>query len=322
MQSAAFIPRFTIPTPYLRQMAAALTVFVLVGVASAQTLYWDINGKTAGAGGPTPSGTWNTSNSNKVWTTDSTGSSNTTAWTSGDAAVFSAGTDATGAFTVTVSGTQSAASITVNNGSPTLATGVVNFSGTTPSVLVTSGSALTFGSALTSANNNLSIGSATYTGTTVFSANTSLSGTVTLAGGTLKLGGTSATFGTLNVTGNSIIDFSGTTTLNLTNLTISAGVTLTIQGWVAASDHFYTTNWAGATKDLYNNGNTAPMNQVVFTGFTASQTGWDSYDNQIRPNVPEPRMYGAVLLGAMTGLFAWRRLVRRPARGPHVSPGL
>ncbi len=320
MQSTVLTPRFTFLAPYLRQIAALLAGCVLAGVASAQTtLWWDINGNTAGAGGPTPSGTWDTSNSNKVWSTNSGGTSKT-AWVSGDAANFSAGTDATGAFTVTVSGTQNAASITVDEGSPTLATGVVNFSGTAPSVLVASGSTLTFGSALTSANNNLSLGSATYTGTTVFSANTSLSGTVTLAGGTLNLSGSSYTFGTLNVTGNSTIDFAGAATLNLTNLTISAGVTLTIQNWTRASDFFYAANWAGATQNLYTNGNTAPLNQVVFTGFTASQTGWDSYDNQVRPNVPEPRTYGALLLAALTGFFAWRRLVRRPAGHAEVPP--
>jgi fibronectin-binding autotransporter adhesin len=310
MQSADFILRFAILTPRLRRMAAVLIGFLLAGAASAQTtLWWDINGNTAGSGGPTPSGTWDTNNGNKVWSTNSGGTSKT-AWASGDAANFSAGTDATGAFTVTVSGTQNAASITVDEGSPTLATGAVNFTGAAPNIFVASGSTLTFGTALSSATNNLSLGSGTYTGATVFSANTSLSGTVNLGGGTLSLAGTSYTFGTLNITGNSIIDFAGATTLNVTTLTVSAGVTLTIQNWTQASDFFYAANWTGATQNVMGS---APMNQISFNGFTASQSGWDSYDNQIRPNVPEPRTYGALLLGALMGMFAWRRLVRRPA---------
>ena len=281
---------------------------LLGAVASAQTLYWDTNAKTAGAGGASPAGTWSTSNSTgKNWNTSSAGTNSPLVWTSGADAVFSAGTDATGAYTVTVSGTQNVSSITVEEGSPTLGTGTINFSDTTPDLLVATGSTLTFSNALTSATNNLNVGNSTNTGTTVFSANTTLSGTVTLAGGTLSLAGTNYTFGTLNVTGNSTIDFAGATTLNLTSLTISAGVTLTIQNWTQASDYFYTVNWSGATKNLYDNGNTAPLNQVVFSGFGANQTGWDSYDNQIRPNVPEPSTYGALLLGALTALFAWRR---------------
>lgn len=193
----------------------------------------------------------------------------------------------------------------MQEGSPTLSGGVINFSDATPDILVASGSTLAFGNALTSATGNLNIGSASFTGTTTFSADTSLSGTVTLAGGTLALGGSNYTFGTLNITGNSTIDFAGAaTSLNLTNFSISAGVTLTILNWVAAADHFYAANWSGATYDTMGS---APMNQVTFNGFTASQTGWDSFNNEIRPNVPEPSSYGALLIGAVTAFFAWRR---------------
>jgi hypothetical protein len=274
-------------------------------------LYWDQNGKTLGAGSATPAGTWNTTASNKVWNTSSAGTNNATSWTAGSDANFSAGSDATGAFTVTVSGTQSVSSITVDEGSPTLATGTINFSDATPDLLVASGSTLTFSSAPTSTTGNLNVGSATYTGTTVFAANTTLAGTVTLGGGTLRLSGSSYSFGTLNVTGNSTLDFSGVTTLNLTSLTISSGVVLTIQNWSQASDFFYTQVWTGATQDLFDNGNTAPLNQVQFSGFGANQTGWDSYDNQIRTNVPEPSAYGAIVVGSLLVWFAWRRRERR-----------
>ncbi len=286
-----------------------------VGVSPlAAQFYWDTNGKTAGAGGTSPAGTWNTTNSNKVWNSSAAGTNNATSWTAGSDAVFSAGGDATGAYTVTVSGTQSVSSITVGEGSPTLATGTINFSDASPDLLVAAGSTLTFGSAPTSTTGNLNVGSATFTGTTVFSANTTLAGTLTLGGGTLQLAGSSYTFGTLNVTGDSTLDFAGATTLNLTSLTISAGVVLTIQNWTQASDFFFTSTWSGAIQDLPNNGNTAPLNQVQFNGFGADQTGWDSLDNQIRPNVPEPSTYGAILMSALVGWFAWRRLVRRPTR--------
>ena len=135
-------------------------------------------------------------------------------------------------------------------------------------------------------------------------------GDVTLAGGTLRLNALNVSVGTLSVTGNSTIDFSGVSTLNLTNFSLSAGVTLNIINWAAASDFFYTTNWTGATKDVMGS---APMNQITFSGYTASVTGWDGWDNQIRPHVPEPSAYGALLFGAMAGLLAWRRRRRSPA---------
>jgi len=288
---------------------------LLATAASAQTLYWDTNGKTAGAGGSAPAGTWTTSNSNKNWNTTAAGTTtNPQAWTSGADAVFSAGTDASGAYTVTVSGTQDVSSITVQEGSPTLGTGTINFSDSSPDILVASGRTLTFATALTSSNNSLNLGSVTFTGTTVFSTDLTLTGTVTLGGGTLSLTGASYNFGTLNVTGNSTIDFAGATTLTLTSLTISSGVTLTIQNWTKASDFFFTTNWSGVTQDIYDNAGALPVSQVVFSGFGANETGWDSYDDQIRPNVPEPSTYGALLLGAIAGFFVWRRLMCRAAR--------
>ncbi|MDI1318956.1 MAG: PEP-CTERM sorting domain-containing protein [bacterium] len=290
-------------------IASALLAFFTSPLLRAQTLYWDINGKTAGAGGATPAGTWSTSGgANRAWTTSSAGTLKATSnWIAAADAVFSAGTDATGAYTVTVTGTQDVSSITVTDGSPTLSSGIINFSDPTPDILVAAGSALVFSSALTSASNNLNLGSATFTGTTVFSANTTLSGTVNLAGGTLQLSGSSYSFGTLNITGDSTIDFAGSTTLNVTTFNISTGVTLTIQNWAGAVDYFYATNWTGATPDLSNNLNAAPMNQVVFNGFAATDSGWDSYNNEIRPNVPEPAAYGALLLGTLTAFLAWHR---------------
>ncbi|HEX8077984.1 MAG TPA: autotransporter-associated beta strand repeat-containing protein, partial [Chthoniobacterales bacterium] len=90
--------------------------------ADAATVYWDTDGRTAGAGGSMPSGVWDTAIKN--WSGDSTGSSNnTSAWTAGDTAVFSAGSDATGAYTVTVSANMnlSVGGITFEDGSVTIA---------------------------------------------------------------------------------------------------------------------------------------------------------------------------------------------------------
>ncbi len=149
-------------------------------------------------------------------------------------------------------------------------------------------------------------------GTLQFDVSNAFTGAVTIgAGTTLRLSDASLSVDTLNITGNSTIDFAGTaSTLSVTNLTISAGVTLTILNWQNAVDYFFAQNWSGAVIDTTG---ATPMNQVTFNGFTGNDTKWQGYDNQVTP-VPEPSTYGAFLLGALAGFFAWRRLVRRPAR--------
>lgn len=144
---------------------------------------------------------------------------------------------------------------------------------------------------------------------TVSSASALGTGALTLAGGTLRLNTTSVSLGTLSVTGNSTIDFAGNNTLNLTNFSINAGVTLTILNWTNGSDFLYATNWTGATKDVTG---ATPMNQVSFSGFSGSDTRWQNIDNQITP-VPEPSAFGALLLGGLGAIFWWRRRRRPPA---------
>jgi len=98
--------------------AALLISAALSGSAQGQ-LYWDVNGATAGSGNL--GGTWDvgvTSN----WTTDSTGASATTTFTGADTnqAVFSAGADGTGPFTVTLSGSPDPNGILFEEGSGTI----------------------------------------------------------------------------------------------------------------------------------------------------------------------------------------------------------
>lgn len=144
-------------------------------------------------------------------------------------------------------------------------------------------------------------------GTLQFDVNNAFTGPVTLSAGTLRLSNSTLNLGTLNITGNSIIDFAGAAgTLNVANLNISAGVTVNIINWQNAADYFYAQNWSGAVLDTTG---VAPMNQVVFTGFTGNSTKWQGYDHQITP-VPEPSAYGALLVGTglmIFGLRRWRR---------------
>lgn len=85
--------------------------------ASAATFYyWDTDGATSGAGGATPTGTWGT---DAFWSPDSNGAATTAAW-SANHAVFSAGNEATGVFTINVSGTQTVHDMHFDEGTVTL----------------------------------------------------------------------------------------------------------------------------------------------------------------------------------------------------------
>ncbi len=88
-----------------------------ITIATPAVGYWDLNGTTAGAGSSTPSGTWNSSNT--FWNTNEAGTGSVAAWTAGHTAIFSAGSNATGAFAIGVVGTQNISGINIRNGSLT-----------------------------------------------------------------------------------------------------------------------------------------------------------------------------------------------------------
>ena len=98
---------------------------LLLAPLTTQALYWDRNGTTAGSGGPSPSGTWSTSAAN--WNSDAGGGAGTMqAWPAGgNSPIFSAGTDATGPYTVTISGTLNVNDIAVEEGSVQFNTGTI-----------------------------------------------------------------------------------------------------------------------------------------------------------------------------------------------------
>ncbi|WP_069963311.1 autotransporter-associated beta strand repeat-containing protein [Lacunisphaera limnophila] len=202
----------------------------------------------------------------------------------------------------------SGATLAVNGFTDTIATlagaGTVDFG--------SGGTLIAAGAGSTTFSGDLA-GSGTFTkqgaGILTLTNDLTFAGTFNLAGGTLQLSTMNLVLDTLNITGNSIIDFAGVSTLALTNFSISGGVTLTVQNWANASDYFFTQFWTGATLDATG---AAPMNQITFTGFPAADTKWQSYDRQVTP-VPEPSTYGALLLATAGGLLAWRRRIRRRA---------
>ena len=113
-------------------LATAIAAMLATHAASAASLYWDIDDATAGAGGSTPNGTWSTGG--LTWSTSPDGTVATPAYNTlnTDDLFFSAGIDATGAYTVTLNDTQSAQSLTFQDGTATVsgAGGIIALGGT------------------------------------------------------------------------------------------------------------------------------------------------------------------------------------------------
>jgi len=108
-----------------RTLLCILAVIFGGAAARAATLYWDTNGAAAGAGGATPSGTWDVGTTAN-WSTSSAGTIATQVYSGKNQAVFAAGTDATGSYTVTVNG-----SVEIAKAGVALEEGNVTFSGGT-----------------------------------------------------------------------------------------------------------------------------------------------------------------------------------------------
>lgn len=104
-------------------IAIVVSLLLAANAAAQQELYWDSNGATTGAG-TTPTGTWGTS---AFWSTDQFGTSATanTTTTALSPLTFSAGTDATGTYTVTVNGTQNAKQLLIEEGAPIFSGGTI-----------------------------------------------------------------------------------------------------------------------------------------------------------------------------------------------------
>jgi autotransporter-associated beta strand protein len=195
----------------------ALAVLVLAAVQPAQAslIYWDGNGSIAGAA---PTGTWGTS---AYWSTSAAGTASTanTTITVSDTVVFSAGTTATGTYTVTLGGNKDAGNITFEegavtiNGSNTLALGAA-------STIAVNGASGTINSVIAGADTSLTktgAGTLTLSGTNTFTGrlaveqgilkvglvnNNNASGVLGKSYNSVILGNTGGVTGTLEYTGN------------------------------------------------------------------------------------------------------------------------
>ena len=214
--------------------------------------YWDIDDTVAGAGGTAPSGTWDTTTPN--WN-NAAGDGSASAWTgSNEAAVFSAGTGATGSYTVTVSGTQTADAVILEEGNLTLSGGAIDLVNASVVRSFTTGGTLTIDSDLTSlggisfdgAGSHVLNGTATYPGGTNISSPFNLSATgeidgtssVNINGVTAIVDGSLTSLGPINLNSASILG-EGTIVaggnVNLANLGVDNNLTLAGAGSLTAS---------------------------------------------------------------------------------------
>src|ERR1035441_8718068 len=99
--------------------ALCLGLALLANNAKAQSLYFDINGASPNSG-VAANGSYSWEDPGLFWSTDVNGAVTTGAWADGNVAVFSAGTDATGSYTVTAANPHTIAGMCMTNTSGTM----------------------------------------------------------------------------------------------------------------------------------------------------------------------------------------------------------
>jgi autotransporter-associated beta strand protein len=197
-----------------------------VGAASAQPVYWDLNGSTTGAGSATPTDTWDAS----AYWNDAAGTGTAASWTAGRTAAFAAGTDATGSYTVTVSGSQDIGGLTFEEGDVTLSGGTALRLMSDAVASVATNRTATIATPLTQDATGRAL-TKIGTGTLVLSAENTFSGATTLSAGTLLLTHTNATGASANLSlagGTLALRSDTSATFNVLTSTVPVSATATI----------------------------------------------------------------------------------------------
>jgi fibronectin-binding autotransporter adhesin len=193
-------------------------------------LYWDLNGSTAGAGGTAGgsilTGTWDSGTTN--FNPSSAGTGIPAAWISGRVAMFAAGTDGGGTYTVAVSGTQSIGGLYFQTGNVTLQGG--NFSLASDSTVTAVSGTQTINTPIAGAFALLKDGS----GTVILGAANTYTGITTIENGVLQLGNALALENTnvdvdvnnglnINSLNATLGGLSGSGNVNISNQTLTVG---------------------------------------------------------------------------------------------------
>lgn len=192
---------------------------VLAGVETpTPKLYWDSNGNTAGSGGPTPVGIWGT---DAFWGGSSSGVASTAGWTSGNDAVFSAGADATGTFSVTLSGAQDIGGLYIQEGTVTLLGAALHFTDTTPVANIAAGATGIINSEVQGTSGLLKQGP----GTLVLDGVNTFTGNLTIGSGTLSIDSDDVLGDSANdlILGGGALQVTATTTLAATRTLSGSG---------------------------------------------------------------------------------------------------
>jgi fibronectin-binding autotransporter adhesin len=241
--------------------------FVAPLLTSAQTFYYfDVNGATTTSNKGVTTGTgsgivegstwaWGTTGNVRYWTTDFDGATTTpTVWTDNlGVAVFSAGSDGTGAYTVTVA-SLTAGSILIQEGLPAFS--------------INSGALLTVTGGISGTNKNLSIlgaGNMTVGGVIATGSGTltkSGAGILTLSGANIYTGGTILSAGTLTVATTGSLASTGALTVNAGTLNFNNTAGQTVSSL----------SGTGGTINLAS-GVTLTANQTTTTTFAGALAG-------------------------------------------------
>lgn len=211
------------------------TLSTLIGRVNLLTpvefVYWDMNGTTPGAGGPSPNGTWNSSNNN--WSDSANGTGPMASFASNEVAVFSAGSDATGSYTVTKVGQANVNGLVFEDGTPTIAHGSggrINFDATNGGesfVNVASGVTATIETRITDQGNDglVKFGA----GTLVLGgsqSNSVISGPLTIDAGALQLANTAGNDqirGEVIINGGTLLISQANQIRNSSDITLNGG---------------------------------------------------------------------------------------------------
>ena len=178
-----------------RNVAVLATVYAAVTPVFGATVYWDVNSTFPGSGAFVDS-IWDTSTPN--WTLDETGTAQTIAWNNAnsDIAVFAAGADGIGSYTVGLTGTSTspgttAGAIVIEEGNVTFGpSGVVGIGA--GSVTIASGAVLSIN---TSARISASAGSTfNFQGGTLINSNPGNAGSFVDVDSKITLGAAGGTF--------------------------------------------------------------------------------------------------------------------------------